>query len=110
MILRNFHFERGNIGDEKIDKKTEAALIRAMENAKAYNQQLQENKEKRLWKKVYLPCSLNDTLNGLTKAKMDIIRCWPITLIWTRSHFSVKIKWTKKKTLLVVKTGRVLFI
>ena len=60
--------------DEKIDKKTEAALIRAMENAKIYSQQLQENKEKRLWKKVDLPCSLNDTLNGLTKAEMDIIR------------------------------------
>ena len=60
--------------DEKIDKKAEAALIRAMENAKAYSQQQQDSKEKRLWKKVDLPCSFKDTLNGLTKAEMDIIR------------------------------------
>ncbi|PKM83353.1 MAG: zinc chelation protein SecC [Firmicutes bacterium HGW-Firmicutes-14] len=60
--------------DEKIDKKTEAALMRALENAKAFSQQLQENREKRLWKKVDVPCSLYDTINGLTKAEMDTIR------------------------------------
>lgn len=60
--------------DEKIDKKTEAALIRALENAKAFSQQLQENREKRLWKKVDIPCSLYDAINGLTKAEMDTIR------------------------------------
>ena len=48
--------------DEKIDKKTEAPLIRALENAKAFSQQLQENKEKRLWKKVDVPCSLFDAI------------------------------------------------
>ena len=60
--------------DEKIDKKTEAPLIRALENAKAFSQQLQENKEKRLWKKVDVPCSLYEAISGLTKAEMDIIR------------------------------------
>ncbi|KPU45176.1 hypothetical protein OXPF_13030 [Oxobacter pfennigii] len=60
--------------DEKIDKKTKEALIKAMEYAKAYNQQLQENREKRLWKKVDIPCSLYDAINGLTKAEMDAIR------------------------------------
>ncbi|SNS88312.1 SEC-C motif-containing protein [Anaerovirgula multivorans] len=59
--------------NEKIDKKTEAALIRALENAKAFSQQLQENREKRLWKKVDIPCSLYDAINGLTKAEMDTI-------------------------------------
>jgi len=60
--------------DKKNDKKTEAALIRALENAKAYSQQLQENREKRLWKKVNVPCSLYDAINGLTKTEMDTIR------------------------------------
>ena len=60
--------------DERIDKKTEAALIKALESAKAYSQQLQENREKRLWKKVNIPCSLYDAINGLTKDEMDRIR------------------------------------
>jgi len=60
--------------DKKNDRKTEAALIRALENAKAYSQQLQENREKRLWKKVNVPCSLYDAINGLTKTEMDTIR------------------------------------
>lgn len=60
--------------DKRIDKKTEAALIRALENAKAYSRQLQENREKRLWKKVDIPCSLYDAINGLTKSEMDTIR------------------------------------
>ena len=60
--------------DEKIDRKTEAALIRALENAKAFSQQLQENREKRLWKKVDVPCSLYDAISRLTKAEMDTIR------------------------------------
>ncbi|MCO1603156.1 SEC-C metal-binding domain-containing protein [Desulfosporosinus nitroreducens] len=59
---------------KKPDKKTEAALIRALENAKAFSQQLQENREKRLWKKVDVPCSLYETINGLTKVEMDTIR------------------------------------
>lgn len=60
--------------DEKIDKKTEAALMKALDNAKAYGQQWQENIEKRLWKKVIIPGSLQDALSGLTKAEMDNIR------------------------------------
>ena len=60
--------------DEKIDKKTEVALIRALENAKAFSQQLQENREKRLWKKVDVSCNLYNAINGLTKAEMDTIR------------------------------------
>ncbi|AFQ44332.1 YecA family protein [Desulfosporosinus meridiei] len=59
---------------KKPDKKTEAALIRALKNAKAFSQQLQENREKRLWKKVDVPCSLYEAINGLTKAEMDTIR------------------------------------
>ncbi len=60
--------------NDKIDKKTEATLICALKNAKAYSQKLQENREKRLWKKVDVPCSLYDAINGLTKSEMDIIR------------------------------------
>ena len=60
--------------DKKIDKKTEAALIGALESAKAFSQQLQDNREKRLWKNVNIPCSLYDTINGLTKDEMDRIR------------------------------------
>lgn len=60
--------------DKKIDKKTEAALIGALESAKAFSQQLQDNREKRLWKNVNIPCSLYDAINGLTKDEMDRIR------------------------------------
>jgi len=60
--------------DKRIDKKTEAALIKALETAKAYSQRLHENREKRLWKKVNIPCSLYDAINGLTKNEMDRIR------------------------------------
>jgi len=60
--------------DKKIDKKTEAVLMKALENAKAFSQKLQENKEKRLWKKVDIPCSLYGAINGLTRAEMDTIR------------------------------------
>lgn len=60
--------------NETIDKKTEAALIKALEGAKAYGQRLQENREKRLWKKVNIPCSLYEAINGLTKDEMNSIR------------------------------------
>lgn len=60
--------------DEKIDKKTEAALIKALENAKAFGQRLKENREQRLWKKVQIPCSLHKAISGLTKGEMDNIR------------------------------------
>ncbi len=60
--------------DEKIDKKTEEALMKALENAKAYGHRLQENREQRLWKKVEIPCSLHNAISGLTKGEMDNIR------------------------------------
>ena len=60
--------------DEQIDKKTEAVLMKALENAKAFGQRLQENREKRLWKEVNIPCSLHEAMNGLTKNEMDKIR------------------------------------
>ncbi len=60
--------------DEKIDKKTVAVLLKALENAKAFRQRLQENREKRLWKEVNIPCSLHEAINGLTKDEMDRIR------------------------------------
>lgn len=60
--------------DKRIDKETEADLLNALEKAKAYGQQLEENREKRLWKMVDIPCSLYHAINGLTKAEMDTIR------------------------------------
>lgn len=60
--------------DDTIDKNTEAALIKALENAKAYSQQLQENRERRLWKKIDIPCSLYDAIKDLKKSEMDTIR------------------------------------
>lgn len=60
--------------DEKIDKKTEAVLMKALENAKAFGQRFQENREKRLWKEVNIPCSLHEAMNGLTKDEIDKIR------------------------------------
>ncbi len=60
--------------DQKIDKKTEAALIGALEKLKAFSQQQKVNREKRLWKKVNVPCSLFDAINGLSKDEMDRIR------------------------------------
>ena len=35
---------------------------------------MQENREKRLWREVNIPCSLHETMNGLTKDVMDKIR------------------------------------
>lgn len=60
--------------NEKFDEETRATLLKALEGAKAYNQRLLENREKRFWKKINLPCSLIDAINGLTKAEMDEIR------------------------------------
>lgn len=59
--------------DEKIDKKTEDALMKALENAKAYGQRLQENREQRLWKKSKFHAVFIMTC-GLTKGEMDNIR------------------------------------
>ena len=60
--------------DERIDKDTEEMLMKALENAKAFGQQLAESREKRLWKEVNIPCSLHEAVNGLTKDEMDKIR------------------------------------
>lgn len=59
---------------EKIDKKTAASLMEALKEAKAFGQRLQENREKRLWKVVHIPCSLHAALDALTKGEMDKIR------------------------------------
>lgn len=60
--------------NEKIDKRTAIALANALEGVRAYSQQLKENREKRLWKKVNIPCSLYNAISGLTKDEMDKIR------------------------------------
>lgn len=49
--------------------KTQAALISALERAKAYSQQLQENREQRLWKKINIPCNNQKVLLMMTQMK-----------------------------------------
>lgn len=72
--------------DEKIDKKTEAVLMKALENAKAFGQRLQENREKRLWKEVNIPCSLHEAMNGLTKDEMGLFSTCRAG--WSSRHLS----------------------
>jgi hypothetical protein len=57
-----------------MDKKTEKALLHALENAKSHTQKIRDRREKQLWKPVELPCSFNATLNRLTKNELDEIR------------------------------------
>lgn len=60
--------------DREIDNETREQLLKAMQEAKNYSMKLQEESEKRLWKKVSLPCSLYDALSSLSKYDMDRIR------------------------------------
>ena len=60
--------------NEKLDKKTQALLLEALERAKADGKKMQEKRENSLWRTVNLPCSLYDALIGLTKYQMDTIR------------------------------------
>lgn len=47
--------------------------MKAIENVKAFGQRLQENREKRLWKEVNIPCNLHDAMNELTKFAQVLI-------------------------------------
>lgn len=60
--------------DMKIDKKTRDALLDALQKAQEYSQQQEVNRERQLWKKINLPCTLSDTMHGLSKNDMDKIR------------------------------------
>lgn len=60
--------------DRKVDQETARGLLMAMQKLKEHTGQLEENREKRLWKEVDVPCSLPDALKRLTKAEMDAIR------------------------------------
>lgn len=60
--------------DRKIDQETARGLLIAMQKLKEHTLQLEENRQKRLWKKVDVPCSLHDALNRLSKAELDAIR------------------------------------
>jgi len=67
-------FEEGT--DEEIDENIDidALLFKALENAKAFGKKMEDNRLKRLWTKVNLPCSLLDAMNRLSKNQMDEIR------------------------------------
>lgn len=59
---------------EKIDKNDKEMLLKALDNVKEFSRKLQENREKQLWRKVEIPCTLSDAVKGLTKLDMDNIR------------------------------------
>jgi Predicted metal-binding protein related to the C-terminal domain of SecA len=52
----------------------EDMLMKALDAAKDYSRKSQENREKQLWRKLDILCTLLDALNGLTKSDMDEIR------------------------------------
>ena len=58
----------------KLDEITQARLLEALANAKAYSQKAEEDREKQLWKGVEIPCSLYDAISRLTKHEMVEIR------------------------------------
>lgn len=60
--------------DNKIDQKTQKALLEALERAKEYSRQLQDKREQRLWKKTNIPVKLSDALSKLSKNELDKIR------------------------------------
>lgn len=60
--------------DERVDKDLNEMLMKALDGAKNFTRKLQENREKQLWRKVNIPCTLSDAVNGLTKFDMDRIR------------------------------------
>lgn len=60
--------------DESNNKNLIEMLMNTQENYKFFEKKLQESTENRLWKKINIPCSLHETLNGLTKDEIDRIR------------------------------------
>ncbi|MCQ2009478.1 SEC-C metal-binding domain-containing protein [Sporolactobacillus sp. STSJ-5] len=57
-----------------MEKKKEATLLYTLEGAKDHKQKLRDQREKRFWKIVELPCGFKATLNRLTKDELDQIR------------------------------------
>lgn len=60
--------------DNKIDQKTQKALLEALARAKEHSRQLQDKREQQLWKKINIPVKLSDALNNLSKNELDKIR------------------------------------
>ena len=59
---------------ESTDKNAETLLLEVLESVKTYGQRLHENRIRRLWKEVDIPCSLHDAIHRLSKTEMDAIR------------------------------------
>lgn len=57
-----------------MDKDPRDILLDAMEGLQAFAQRMEANREKRLWKKVDIPCTLTEAVNRLSKKEMDQIR------------------------------------
>jgi hypothetical protein len=57
----NLWLKEGMSMDKKMDRKTQTALLGALEAAKAHGQKLEDAREQRLWKKVNIPsgCKTN---------------------------------------------------
>jgi len=60
--------------DNKIDQKTQKALLEALARANEHSRQLQDKREQQLWKKINIPVKLSDALNNLSKNELDKIR------------------------------------
>lgn len=60
--------------DNKMDQKTQKALLEALARAKEYSRQLQDKREQRLWKETNIPAELSDVLSKLSKNELDQIR------------------------------------
>jgi len=57
-----------------VDNESINMLLEALGKVKDYGWHLEYRREQRLWKKVYIPCSLSDAINSLFKHEMDAIR------------------------------------
>lgn len=60
--------------DNKMDQKTQKALLEALARAKEYSRQLQDKREQRLWKETNILAELSDVLSKLSKNELDQIR------------------------------------
>ncbi len=54
--------------------RTNDIFLEALESAKSFSRRMEENREKRLWKDVTIPCTLSVAINRLSNDEMHKIR------------------------------------
>lgn len=60
--------------NRKKDEKTAKILYEVMDSVKALSRELQEKRDKSLWKEIKMPYNLGDIIHGLKKSEMTHIR------------------------------------